>query len=304
MTDHSAGADRPRILLIGANGQVGWELRRTLAGLGEVVAASIEGGYGPIVDLLDKGLLAQLVEQSRPDAVVNAAAYTAVDKAETDQDVARRINAEAVGELGDLLAARGTPIIHFSTDFVFSGALDRPYTEDDAPGPLNVYGETKLGGEQALMESGAQALVFRTSWVYGARGANFLLAMLKLFKEKDELRIVDDQVGSPTWSRMLAEMTALVLYRVLRGDIDLAKQGGLYHLTGEGQVSWFGFAQAIQERTGSGCRLIPIPSSEYPAPAKRPSYSVLDNTKFRETFGLHMPDWRHSLDQCLEMVPC
>jgi dTDP-4-dehydrorhamnose reductase len=128
--------------------------------------------------------------------------------------------------------------------------------------------------------------------------------MLKLFKEKEELRIVDDQVGSPTWSRMLAEVTAMVLYRVLQGDIDLAKLGGLYHLTGAGHVTWFGFAKAIQERTGSGCRLIPIPSSEYPAPAKRPSYSVLDNTKFGETFGLYMPDWRHSLDQCLELVPC
>ena len=304
MTDHRAGTERPRILLIGANGQVGWELRRTLAGLGEVIAASIEGGYGPIVDLLDKGLLAQLVEESRPDAVVNAAAYTAVDKAETEHDIAQRINADAVGELGALLAKRGTPIIHYSTDFVFSGARDRPYTEDDAPGPLNVYGETKLAGEVALLESGAPALVFRTSWVYGARGANFLLAMLKLFKEKEELRIVDDQVGSPTWSRMLAEVTAMVLYRVLQGDIDLAKLGGLYHLTGAGHVTWFGFAKAIQERTGSGCRLIPIPSSEYPAPAKRPSYSVLDNTKFGETFGLYMPDWRHSLDQCLELVPC
>lgn len=304
MTDHRAGTERPRILLIGANGQVGWELRRTLAGLGEVIAASIEGGYGPIVDLLDKGLLAQLVEESRPDAVVNAAAYTAVDKAETEHDIAQRINADAVGELGALLAKRGTPIIHYSTDFVFSGARDRAYTEDDAPGPLNVYGETKLAGEVALLESGAPALVFRTSWVYGARGASFLLAMLKLFKEKEELRIVDDQVGSPTWSRMLAEVTAMVLYRVLQGDIDLAKLGGLYHLTGAGHVTWFGFAKAIQERTGSGCRLIPIPSSEYPAPAKRPSYSVLDNTKFGETFGLYMPDWRHSLDQCLELVPC
>jgi dTDP-4-dehydrorhamnose reductase len=304
MTDHRAGTERPRILLIGANGQVGWELRRTLAGLGEVIAASIEGGYAPIVDLLDKGLLAQLVEESRPDAVVNAAAYTAVDKAETEHDIAQRINADAVGELGALLAKRGTPIIHYSTDFVFSGARDRAYTEDDAPGPLNVYGETKLAGEVALLESGAPALVFRTSWVYGARGANFLLAMLKLFKEKEELRIVDDQVGSPTWSRMLAEVTAMVLYRVLQGDIDLAKLGGLYHLTGAGHVTWFGFAKAIQERTGSGCRLIPIPSSEYPAPAKRPSYSVLDNTKFGETFGLYMPDWRHSLDQCLELVPC
>ncbi|MFZ0791756.1 MAG: dTDP-4-dehydrorhamnose reductase [Chromatiaceae bacterium] len=303
MTHQTRPGERPRILLIGANGQVGWELRRTLAGLGEVIAASIEGGYGPIVDLLDKGLLAQLIDESRADAVVNAAAYTAVDRAETERDIARRINADAVGELGALLAARGTPIIHYSTDFVFSGASDRPYTEDDTPAPLNVYGETKLGGEHALLDSGAPALIFRTSWVYGARGANFLLTMLRLFKEKDELRIVDDQIGSPTWSRMLAEMTALVLYRVLRGDLDLKEVGGLYHLTGSGQVSWYGFAAAILEHTGLDCRLIPITSADYPAPAKRPAYSVLDNTKFQEAFGLVMPHWRHSLDQCLELIP-
>jgi dTDP-4-dehydrorhamnose reductase len=304
MTEPTRAAPRPRILLIGANGQVGWELRRTLAGLGEVIAASIEGSYGPIVDLLDKGLLKRLIDESRPDAVVNAAAYTAVDKAETELDMARRINADAVGELGALLAARGTPIVHYSPDFVFSGTAHRPYRETDATGPLNVYGETKLAGERALLESGAQALVLRTSWVYGARGANFLLTMLKLFREREELRIVDDQVGSPTWSRMLAEMTALLLYRVFRGDIDLKQVGGLYHLTGAGQVSWFGFASAILERCDLKCRLIPIPSSDYPAPAKRPGYSVLDNTRFQETFGLYMPDWRESLEQCLELLPC
>jgi dTDP-4-dehydrorhamnose reductase len=303
MTEQTRTGERPRILLIGANGQVGWELRRTLAGLGEVIAASIEGGYGPVVDLLDRGLLKRLVDESQPDAVVNAAAYTAVDKAETERDVAGRINADAVGELGTLLAARGTPIIHYSTDFVFSGTAHHPYKESDSPQPLNVYGETKLAGELALLDSGAQALVFRTSWVYGARGANFLLAMLNLFREREELRIVDDQVGSPTWSRMLAEMTALVLYRVLQGDLDLKAMGGLYHLTGAGQVSWYGFASAILERSGLKCRLIPIPSTDYPAPAKRPSYSVLDNTRFQQTFGLYMPDWRESLDQCLELIP-
>lgn len=293
---------RPRILLIGANGQVGWELCRTLAGLGEVIAASIEGGQGPIVDLLDHGQLAQLVADTRPDAVVNAAAYTAVDKAETDREMARRINADAVGELGRLLADRGTPIVHYSTDFVFSGTSDRPYVEDDVADPLNVYGETKLGGELALLDSGAPCLIFRTSWVYGAHGANFLLTMLKLLREKDELRIVDDQVGSPTWSRMLAEMTGLVLYRVLRGDLDLQQAGGLYHLTGSGEVSWFGFAKAISERAGLDCHLLPIRSSEYPAPARRPAYSVLDNRKFQETFGLFMPDWQGSLDQCMELI--
>ncbi len=300
MTKHDMAGNRPRILLIGANGQVGWELRRTLAGLGEVIAASLEGEYGPVIDLLDPASLARLIADAQPDAVVNAAAYTAVDKAETDRDTARRINADAVGELGALLAARGTPIIHYSTDFVFPGTLDRPYTEDDQPAPLNVYGETKLAGEQALLNSGARAVIFRTSWVYGIRGANFLLTMLRLLRERDELRVVDDQIGSPTWSRMLAEMTAMILYRVLRGELDLDEVGGLYHLTGSGQVSWYGFASAILEASGLESSLIPIPSTEYPAPAKRPLYSVLDNRRFRETFGLAMPDWRISLDQCLE----
>jgi dTDP-4-dehydrorhamnose reductase len=300
MTTKRTTAARPRILLIGANGQVGWELRRTLATLGDVIPASLEGEYGPTIDLMDPAAVARLVADTSPDAVVNAAAYTAVDKAETDRDIAQRINADAVGELGAMLADRGTPIIHYSTDFVFSGNLDRPYREDDAPGPLNVYGETKLGGEQALLSSGARALIFRTSWVYGIRGANFLLTMLRLLKERDELRIVDDQIGSPTWSRMLASATALVLYRVLRGELDLEKVGGLYHLTGSGQVSWYGFASAILENAGLDANLIPIPSSEYPAPARRPLYSVLDNSLFQETFGLAMPDWRLSLKQCLD----
>jgi dTDP-4-dehydrorhamnose reductase len=299
MTQRTHTTNRPRILLIGSNGQVGWELRRTLACLGDVVAASVEGECGPVIDLMDPAALARLIEDARPDALVNAAAYTAVDKAETDRDTARRINADAVGEIGTLLAKRGTPIIHYSTDFVFPGTLDRSYTEEDAPEPLNVYGETKLGGERALLDSGAKALIFRTSWVYGARGANFLLTMLRLFRERNELRVVDDQIGSPTWSRMLAEVTAHVLYRVMRGELDLGQVGGLYHLTGSGQVSWYGFANAILEASGLDSSLIPIPSSEYQAPAKRPQYSVLDNRRFQETFGLAMPDWRVSLGQCL-----
>ncbi|EXJ16503.1 dTDP-4-dehydrorhamnose reductase [Imhoffiella purpurea] len=300
MKNTAGSAARPRLLLIGSNGQVGWELRRTLAGIGEVVAASIEGEAGPVVDLMDPSSLARLIDEARPDAVVNAAAYTAVDKAESDRETAKRINADAVAEMAALLAERGTPIVHYSTDFVFSGNLNRAYTEDDTPDPLNVYGETKLGGERALLESGARALVFRTSWVYGARGANFLLTMMRLFREREELRVVDDQIGSPTWSRMLAEMTAMVLYRVLRGDLDLDRVGGLYNLTGSGQVSWYGFASAILEASGLESNLIPIPSSEYQAPAKRPTYSVLDNGRFQEAFGLAMPDWRLSLGQCLE----
>ncbi|MBK1722492.1 dTDP-4-dehydrorhamnose reductase [Thiocystis violacea] len=304
MSQRMAAGARPRLLLIGSNGQVGWELRRTLACLGDVVAASLEGECGPVIDLMNADSLARLVKDTEPDAIINAAAYTAVDKAEKDLETARRINADALGELGALAAQSGVPVIHYSTDFVFSGTLGRAYTENDTPDPLNVYGETKLGGERALLESGAKALIFRTSWVYGARGANFLLTMRRLFQEREELRVVDDQIGSPTWSRMLAEVTAQVLYRVMRGDLDLDQVGGLYHLTGSGEVSWYGFARAILEASGSPAKLIPIPSSEYQAPAKRPMFSVLNNRRFQETFGLSMPDWRVSLADCLEELKC
>lgn len=293
-------APQAHILLIGADGQVGWELRRTLAPLGHIICASLDGALGPRVDLADPRSLSSLVQESAPDAVVNAAAHTAVDKAEGEPELARRINAEAPGILGDLLHERGVPIVHYSTDFVFSGESERPYREDDAPGPLSVYGETKLGGEQSLMASGAGAIILRTSWVYGIRGSNFLLSMLRLFAEKEELRIVDDQVGAPTWSRMLAEVTAQILYRILRGELDAQRVKGVYHTTNGGETSWFNFARTILEISGRRCDLLPIPTSEYPAPAHRPAYSVLDNTKLRETFGLTLPDWEVSLRQCLE----
>lgn len=290
----------PRILLIGASGQVGWELQRTLAPLGRVIAASYEGEHGPQVDLSDPKSLSVLVQDTEPDAVINAAAYTAVDKAETEPELAQRINAEAPGMLGGLLRDRGVPIIHYSTDFVFAGNADRPYREDDQPGPLNVYGETKLGGEHALMATGANAVILRTSWVYGVHGQNFLLSMLRLFREKDELKVVDDQIGAPTWSRMLAEVTAQVLYRILNGDLEAERVKGVYHATGAGRTSWYGFARAILEASGTECHLLPIPSSEYRSPARRPVWSVLDNTKLYETFGLALPDWELSLRQCLD----
>ncbi len=300
MNERTLAGTRPRLLLIGANGQVGGELRRTLACLGDVVPASLEGEYGPVIDLTRAGSVTRLFEDTKPDVVINAAAYTAVDKAESDVETARRVNADAVGELGAVAAKAGVPVIHYSTDFVFSGTAERAYTEEDLPDPINVYGETKWAGERALLDSGAKALIFRTSWVYGARGANFLLTMLRLFRERGELRVVDDQIGSPTWSRMLAEMTGQVLYRVVRGELDLDEVGGLYHLSGSGETSWYGFARAILEASGFDSTLIPIPSSEYQAPAKRPMLSTLNNQRFEETFGLAMPDWRLSLDLCLE----
>jgi dTDP-4-dehydrorhamnose reductase len=231
--------------------------------------------------------------------VVNAAAYTAVDKAESEPELAQAINGDALEVIAELCEAPRVPVIHYSTDFVFSGVTDHPYREDDPAEPKSVYGRTKLAGERALLESGAPALVFRTAWIYGVRGRNFLLTMLNLFRERSELRIVDDQVGTPTWSRMLAEVTAQISYRMFHGSLDVEQVKGLYHVTAGGATSWYGFAEAIREATCSDCRLTPIPTSEYPAPAQRPAYSVLDTGRFRRTFGLALPDWRHSLALCL-----
>jgi dTDP-4-dehydrorhamnose reductase len=296
-------ADLPRILLIGSDGQVGWELRRTLAPVGQVIAASVGGEAGPVIDLLDASSVRRVFNDTRPDMLVNAAAYTAVDKAESEPELAQAINADALNIIGELAAGAGIPVVHYSTDFVFSGKTDRPYREDDEPEPASVYGETKLAGERALLASGADALVLRTAWVYGARGRNFLLTMLNLFHERAELRVVDDQVGTPTWSRMLAEVTAQILHGVVCGHLRMDEIRGLYHVTGGGAISWYGFAEAIREATCSGCRLVPIPTTEYPAPARRPAYSVLDTSKFRRTFGMALPDWRQSMELCLADLP-
>jgi dTDP-4-dehydrorhamnose reductase len=296
-------SDLPRILLIGSDGQVGWELRRTLAPVGQVIAASLNGESGPAVDLVDAASVRRLFNETHPAVVVNAAAYTAVDKAETEPELAQAINGDALALIAELAAASRIPVLHYSTDFVFSGETQRPYREDDVPEPRSVYGATKLAGERALLGSDADVLVFRTAWVYGVRGRNFLLTMLNLFRERAELSVVDDQIGTPTWSRMLAEVTAMVLYRVLHGDLDIAEVKGLYHVTSGGATSWYGFAEAIREASGSGCRLRPIPTTEYPAPARRPAYSVLDTSHFRRTFGLSLPDWRQSLALCLADLP-
>jgi dTDP-4-dehydrorhamnose reductase len=290
---------RPTLLLIGADGQLGWELQRTLAPLGHLARATLDGRWEQAVNLADAESIARLIRETQPDVVINAAAYTAVDKAETELDLAQRINGDAPGLIGRLVAERRVPVLHYSTDFVFSGASDRPYREDDEPGPINVYGITKLDGENRLLDSGTPALILRTSWVYGRYGHNFLLTMQRLLQERDELKVVDDQIGAPTWSRLLAEVSAQVLYRVLSGDIDLEHHSGLYQVTGAGQTSWWGFAKAIQKASGASCKLHPIASREYPTPAKRPAYSVLDNGKLLETFGLALPDWEVSLAMCL-----
>ncbi|MDD5250749.1 MAG: dTDP-4-dehydrorhamnose reductase [Rhodocyclaceae bacterium] len=279
-----------RILLTGRNGQVGWELERTLAPLGEVFAFD-HGG----LDLADADCVRRIVRDTRPDIVVNAAAYTAVDRAESEADRAMAINAAAPGLLAEEAKRLGALLVHYSTDYVFDGTKDSPYAEDDATNPLGVYGRSKLAGEQAIQASGCRHLIFRTSWVYGLRGNNFLRTIRRLAAERDELRIVDDQVGAPTWSRMIAMTTALSLQRSREG-------GGIYHLTSTGAVSWHGFAAAIlamsprQERAAA---LVAIPSRDYPLPAARPKNSRLDCSRLAADFDLTLPDWNSALRLCL-----
>ena len=283
-----------RILLTGVNGQVGWELQRTLAPLGEVIAADRS-----LLDLADTAGIRRRVAAIAPDLIVNPAAYTAVDKAESEPGLAHAINAAAPGEL----AACGVPLVHFSTDYVFDGTKAGAYTEADAPNPLGVYGASKLAGEAAVAAAGVPHLILRTSWVYGLRGRNFLLTMQKLARERDALSVVDDQFGAPTWSRLIAEATALVAARWL-DRTDSAASSGVYHLTCGGRTSWHGFTAAILAHLAASeaklARLTAIPSSGYPTPAARPANSQLDCGKLADTFGVRLPDWEQALALCLE----
>lgn len=287
-----------RILLTGVNGQVGWELQRTLAPLGEVVAADRSR-----IDLADTAAIRRAVDAIAPDLIVNPAAYTAVDKAEAESELAHAINAAAPGELAQAAAARGIPLVHFSTDYVFDGRKPTPYTEADAPNPLGVYGATKLAGEQAVACAGAPHLILRTSWVYGLRGRNFLLTMQRLLRERDSLAVVDDQFGAPTWSRLIAEATALVVARWLDRP-DQTATSGIYHLSCGGRTSWHGFTAAIRahlaESDAKLASLTAIPTSGYPTPAARPANSQLDCDKLAATFGVRLPGWETALALCLE----
>lgn len=297
------------ILLLGRNGQVGWELQRTLAALGKVVAVGRSGG-DVAADLEDFASLARAVRKVRPKLIVNAAAYTAVDRAESEPDKAMRINGEAPGVLAELAAEQGAALIHYSTDYVFAGDAERPYLEGDATGPRGVYGRSKLAGEAAIRQSGAAHLILRTAWVYGGRGSNFLLTMLRLIREREEIGVVADQTGAPTWSRLIAEATALLVMRCREGECPIPEgRGGLYHLTCGGQTTWFGFASAIRERAlalgllKEPCaRIKPLATAEYPTPARRPAFSVLSNNTLRDEFALGLPDWEHALRLCLEDV--
>lgn len=288
------------ILLTGKNGQVGWELQRTLAPLGKVVALDAEE-----LNLADADAIRRKVQEVRPQIIVNPAAYTAVDKAESEPELAMAINGIAPGVLAEEAKGLDALLLHYSTDYIFDGSKPDAYAEDDRPNPLGVYGRTKLAGEEAIRAAGCRHLILRTSWVYGARGKNFLLTMLKLARERSELRIVDDQVGAPTWSRTLGEVTAQILsqlYSPGMTDEQAAKCYGTYHLTSEGRVSWYGFTAEIlrQARMDPVPLLYPIPTSEYPTPAARPQNSQLSGDKLMRIFGLSGGGWEDNLQLCLQ----
>lgn len=284
----------PRILLTGATGQVGWELARALAPLGGVQTPSRTE-----LDLADGGTLAERVAALAPDVIVNPAAYTDVDGAEREPEVAHAVNAEAPRLLAGYAAESGALLVHFSTDYVFDGGARSPYPEDTLPAPLNVYGASKLAGERAIAASGARHLVLRTGWVFGLRGRNFLRTIRRLALERDELRVVDDQFGAPTWARLLAEATAQVLAQSLRAGAGDGRQG-IYHLAAGGVTSSHGFATAIlraDPRGGHRCRtVVPISSAAYPTTARRPAYSVLDGSRMQRDFGVRLPDWQRHLE--------
>lgn len=296
-----------KILLLGKNGQVGWELQRSLAALGEVVALDRPGTAELCGDLEDLAGIANTIRQLQPAVIVNAAAYTLVDKAETEPELAQRINADAPALLAQEAAEIGAWLVHYSTDYVFDGSGDKPWQEEDPTGPLSVYGATKRAGEQAILASGAKALIFRTSWVYAARGHNFVKTMLRLAQEREALSVVADQIGAPTSADLIADVTALALSRVLN-DPGSAKLSGLYHLVAAGEDSWCGFARyalAEAERAGVALKVGSdqvgaISTADYPTAAPRPLNSRLCTQKLEHTFRLKMPPWQAGVARMLQ----
>jgi dTDP-4-dehydrorhamnose reductase len=294
---------RPRFLILGSSGQVGVELQRRMADAGEIIALGRD-----TVDLARPEQMRGIVRSARPDVILNAAAYTAVDRAESEPDLARSINAVAPGVLAEEALRLGALLVHYSTDYVFDGSKTGSWLETDVTNPLNVYGATKLAGEQAIQQVGGRFLIFRTSWVYGSHGKNFLLTMLRLGRERERLSIVDDQIGAPTTSYELAEATRDIVMSVLSEDVDsMAGWSGVYHMTCSGSVSWCGFARAIFVRAGvlldgKKPEVAPISSNEYPTSAKRPMNSVMSNEKLNARFGIRLASWESALDHTMESV--
>jgi len=289
-----------KLLVTGANGQVGCELRQSLAPLGEVIALDRAA-----CDLARPAEVARILRAATPDIIVNAAAYTAVDRAEQEEELATLINGTAVGEIAQAARQLGALLIHYSTDYVFDGRKDAPYAEDDVPSPISAYGRSKLAGERAIAQCGGRYLIVRTSWIYAARGHNFLKTVLRLARERDELRIVEDQIGAPTWARDLAAATA-VMTRQARQEIARDDfESGLFHVTGSGATSWFVFAKAVVKQAeqygllARKSKIVPIASSEYPVAATRPKNSRLSGARARHRFQIALPEWEQSLAVCM-----
>ncbi|KJZ50277.1 dTDP-4-dehydrorhamnose reductase [Pseudomonas marginalis] len=284
-----------KVLITGQHGQVSRELQLQLQGLGELIVLGRDQ-----LDLANADQIRQQIRVHRPDLIINAAAHTAVDQAESEPDAAFAINAIAPGVLAEEAKALGIPLIHYSTDYVFDGSKPAPYTEADTPNPLGVYGQSKLAGEEAIAAVGGEYLVLRTSWVYSSHGKNFLLTMQRLLQEKPQMRIVADQIGAPTWAGSIARSTRALIERWQAGE---PGEWGVYHLTNQGETSWFGFAEAIGEhlRTqGKACaELEAIPSSAYPTPAKRPLNSRLDCSRLQQQWHVSQPSWQDALRECL-----
>ncbi|MFN3738535.1 dTDP-4-dehydrorhamnose reductase [Hydrogenophaga sp.] len=295
-----------KILLLGANGQLGWELQRSLAPLGELIALGREGTGAYPADLAQPERLPALVEHLAPDLIVNAAAHTAVDKAESEPELARAINATAPGVLARAAAARGAWLLHYSTDYVFDGSGQQPRSEDAATGPLGVYGQTKLEGEEAIRASGCRHLILRTSWVYAARGGNFAKTMLRLAQERERLTVIDDQIGAPTGADLLADLSA----HALRGALADPAKAGTYHAVAAGETSWHGYARFVID-TARALRpnlplkvhtIDPVPTSAFPTPARRPHNSRLSTKKLQDAFGLHLPHWQTGVRRLLQEI--
>lgn len=294
-----------RILLLGANGQLGYALHRSLVGLGDIIATTRSGQLPgsraacEVADLEHPSQLEALVTSVAPDVVVNAAAYTAVDRAESDSETAHRVNAESVRALALACAARNVLLLHYSTDYVFSGDSDRPWREGDPTGPLGVYGASKLAGEDAIRASGCRYMILRTAWLYGRRGKNFLTTMLRLAAEREELQVVADQIGSPTPAAWVAQASALLISRAE------GKPSGIWHVAADVEASWYQFAEAIlTDAVQAGLlarapRLTGIPTSDYPTPARRPRYSRLDTSRMAQDFGITLPAWRQGVRQTI-----
>jgi len=291
------------ILLFGRTGQVGWELNRSLLPLGNILAPGIEDA-----DLADPHSIRTIIRTTRPDIIVNAAAYTAVDAAEKDRDLARTINTDSPSVMAEEAASLNALMVHYSTDYVYDGNSASPYTEDMPANPLNVYGKTKYDGDVAVQENCDRHLILRTSWVYASRGNNFLRTMIRLMQEKAEIRVVNDQVGVPTNARYLAESTSLMIYRYLSREVSVSPEvSGVYHITSDGQCSWYEYAELIRDilgkkALGALARIIPVSGDEFGAEARRPVYSVLDNSKLAKMFNISCPRWQMQLELCIEGV--